>query len=265
MLQRRPTFPATCLSPDQPGYGQIVKPGLGKRRTRRPAQPDGPVHSSQEWTVVSSAESATHGRNPIASTHSAVYALHGSKPAEHSLRSENPETSTYYGPHMQNGSPVMLHVPYVERHCPSSPSTSPSDCYGSGGHRKTSPSAESTIRYNPYPSPLSSTGLRTSSLTTHRLDMIELAAPVRSYAADEPVKTETIVLPPIIPPHKKVVKECALPPISALDDMYGRQCDDSRAVLRRLQLEDSSDNFMAVDSSPTRGAHSILYQRSQEL
>ena len=34
---RRPTFPETCLPPDSPGYGQIAKPGAGKRRTRRHA------------------------------------------------------------------------------------------------------------------------------------------------------------------------------------------------------------------------------------
>lgn len=30
-----PTFPSTCLSPDQPGYGQVVTTGPGRRRTRR--------------------------------------------------------------------------------------------------------------------------------------------------------------------------------------------------------------------------------------
>ena len=35
----RPTFPSTCLSPDQPGYGQILGGQQGKRRGRRAAVP----------------------------------------------------------------------------------------------------------------------------------------------------------------------------------------------------------------------------------
>lgn len=34
----RPTFPNTCLSPDQPGYGQVVSAGNSRRRARRPPQ-----------------------------------------------------------------------------------------------------------------------------------------------------------------------------------------------------------------------------------
>lgn len=32
---RRPTFPSTCLSPEQPGYGQVVNSPTGRRRARR--------------------------------------------------------------------------------------------------------------------------------------------------------------------------------------------------------------------------------------
>ena len=35
----RPTFPSTCLAPDQPGYGQILGTQQGKRRGRRAAVP----------------------------------------------------------------------------------------------------------------------------------------------------------------------------------------------------------------------------------
>jgi hypothetical protein len=34
----RPTFPESCLTPEQPGYGQVL-PSLAIRRKRRPAQP----------------------------------------------------------------------------------------------------------------------------------------------------------------------------------------------------------------------------------
>ncbi|CCO28941.1 Transcriptional repressor XBP1 AltName: Full=XhoI site-binding protein 1 [Rhizoctonia solani AG-1 IB] len=40
-----PTFPSTCLSPDQPGYGQVVATS-GKRKSRRTVQPPTlPVHN----------------------------------------------------------------------------------------------------------------------------------------------------------------------------------------------------------------------------
>lgn len=43
----RPTFPSTCLSPDQPGYGQVVATS-GKRKSRRTVQPPAlPMHNSQ--------------------------------------------------------------------------------------------------------------------------------------------------------------------------------------------------------------------------
>ncbi|KAG8789985.1 hypothetical protein FRC12_013040 [Ceratobasidium sp. 428] len=41
-----PTFPSTCLSPDQPGYGQVVATS-GKRKSRRPVQtPVLPIHTA---------------------------------------------------------------------------------------------------------------------------------------------------------------------------------------------------------------------------
>jgi hypothetical protein len=52
-----PTFPSTCLSPDQPGYGQVVSPPNGRRKPRRPAHA-APINLSvhhephANWTVV---------------------------------------------------------------------------------------------------------------------------------------------------------------------------------------------------------------------
>ncbi|KAJ7576463.1 transcription regulator HTH, apses-type DNA-binding domain-containing protein [Mycena floridula] len=45
-----PTFPSTCLSPDQPGYGQVVASGPGRRRVRRSAAAvaDGKVN----WATI---------------------------------------------------------------------------------------------------------------------------------------------------------------------------------------------------------------------
>jgi hypothetical protein len=59
-----PTFPSTCLSPDQPGYGQVVSNGTGRRRARRNTQPVAPIASAAarehktSWTVVTGAPAA---------------------------------------------------------------------------------------------------------------------------------------------------------------------------------------------------------------
>jgi len=50
----RPNFPSTCLSPDQPGFGQVVPSGQVRRRSRKSTQNSimqvSPSPSS--WTVV---------------------------------------------------------------------------------------------------------------------------------------------------------------------------------------------------------------------
>lgn len=50
--RRRPTFPTTCLSPEQPGFGQILSGDTRRRRARRvPIPPQ--ATTSNNWTVIS--------------------------------------------------------------------------------------------------------------------------------------------------------------------------------------------------------------------
>lgn len=47
----RPTFPDTCIGPDQPGFGQVISGDTRRRRSRRAAgQAGGSNHS---WSIVS--------------------------------------------------------------------------------------------------------------------------------------------------------------------------------------------------------------------
>jgi len=47
----RPTFPDTCIAPDQPGFGQIISGDARRRRSRRAAgQTNGSNHS---WSIMS--------------------------------------------------------------------------------------------------------------------------------------------------------------------------------------------------------------------
>lgn len=53
----RPNFPSTCLSPDQPGFGQVIPNGQIRRRSRKSAQNPVmqiPPAPSNNWTVMTS-------------------------------------------------------------------------------------------------------------------------------------------------------------------------------------------------------------------
>ncbi|KAF9048929.1 hypothetical protein BJ165DRAFT_1070655 [Panaeolus papilionaceus] len=61
-----PTFPSTCLSPDQPGYGQVVPSGQNRRRNRRATQSSVmPIPRTPSWQVVtpSTGSSSAHISN----------------------------------------------------------------------------------------------------------------------------------------------------------------------------------------------------------
>lgn len=47
----RPTFPDTCIAPDQPGFGQIISGDVRRRRSRRVAGPAS--GSSHSWSIMS--------------------------------------------------------------------------------------------------------------------------------------------------------------------------------------------------------------------
>ena len=52
----RPNFPSTCLSPDQPGFGQVIPSGQVRRRARKSAQ-NSIMHlspSSSNWNIATS-------------------------------------------------------------------------------------------------------------------------------------------------------------------------------------------------------------------
>ncbi|KAH9948581.1 hypothetical protein B0H21DRAFT_733136 [Amylocystis lapponica] len=223
-----PTFPSTCLSPDQPGFGQIVKPGTGKRRTRRNVQSNLPSDSRTDWTVI-----------PTGLPHSAPSLSDSSMSRSipnlsRSFQQQSLSANTTLRPSYQSDSPVMLHVPYVERPLLSAPpATSSSSQYDVD--RRLSPSSDrGSVRYSPYPSPTS----LSSTLS---------AAGSRHQSHTTAAQVEFIKLPSIQSPprgHEYGRPDCiTLPPISAMDDMRDKQCDDSVAVLRRLKSDDTETVF----------------------
>ncbi|KIK05997.1 hypothetical protein K443DRAFT_674800 [Laccaria amethystina LaAM-08-1] len=197
-----PTFPSTCLSPDQPGYGQVVASSQNRRRARRSTQastavPYAPRDTHPSWTVVTppTGPGTPHDASPLPSLPISDHAM-----------------SPQYSPH-------LLH-----RH-------------SSHTHEKaTSPSASVNHphRYAPYmgsPPNRHSTSISKGGLS---LDIPS----TRDHLSPQ-MKEKSFTLPPVhLPDHNMDNSPYALPPISALEDLRGVHTQDSAAVLRRLRLDD---------------------------
>jgi len=218
-----PTFPSTCLSPDQPGYGQIVSPGTGKRRARRNTQAELSTDPRHGWTVISPLPGPLDSVEPALVTSSAFHQQSPySNPASH-------------GPLVtQVDSPVMLHVPYVDSsHRTQAAAGSSFTSQRQTNTRRKSPPSDSgsVIRYSPYPpSPLSS-------------------RPGSGYENSHAAHSVSITLPSIQPQRRGSLHAGAvtLPPITAMDARREEGYDDSMAVLRRLQSDDKDLSLTSAD------------------
>lgn len=63
----RPTFPNTCIAPDQPGFGQIISGDTRRRRNRRMA---GPTNGSNHfWSVMSPADQTLPSQDHLPPLH----------------------------------------------------------------------------------------------------------------------------------------------------------------------------------------------------
>jgi hypothetical protein len=203
----RPTFPSSCLSPDQPGYGQVVA-ASGRRRARRnpqpPLMPMFPAQNSNNWPLnghQSLQQPSPFAPAPPLSNHSA---------SQHSTASI--QTQARYSP-----SSMERFAQARDRH-----------------------------RYTPYPATTSavppSRRLSASSRGSLSLDIPALSIHDNARVTPSPIRpADPIQLPAIQPPTKNDVQSVyALPPISALEDLRGVDTQDSAAVLRRLQSDDDA-------------------------
>lgn len=137
-------------------------------------------------------------------------------------------------------------MPYVQAYpTPASTSPPPLETLTAKQLSLSSQSSGSSTRYVPYPSPLSprpfgSFGSHSSSSVDHRRGS-------GSSISDD------IRLPPLVVPDRHSTERrssVSLPPISALDSQRYRPCDDSAAVLRRLQMLDDDDVRRPSSSLP---------------
>ena len=216
-----PTFPTTCLSPEQPGYGQVIANGGGRRRARRSnhVQSSGMLSTGTSglqvgWTIISGPS------------------------YPHEIPQPSPQLSH------QPASPFPQPAWPTQHHNISS-APSPSDALAiDGGVSRLSLTRERghSARYSPYPSPSLPNDVSnvSSPVGTSRTPFSDASSLGSSRRA--PILEERIKLPPLQPPpsaHASVRALVSLPPISSW--AAAPRSNDSRAVLQRLQAGDGAD------------------------
>lgn len=240
-----PTFPSTCLSPDQPGYGQVVSTASGRRRSRRNNQivapaPPVPRDSQTSWAIPAA--------GPSAHTSPSAHYLPPGQPASlPSMMYRDP--SSYSHPH---------------------PTSQPLHISSSASPIMRERSARS--RYSPYPTPPS---LPTRKPSVASSDSVSLDIPsislqdIHHDSRNGKFPGDQIVLPPIqplAPPRHISTTSYALPPISALEDLRGISTHDSAAVLERLKMDDeyTVDARHEVTQWPRQRSVSASHQRAPQ-
>jgi hypothetical protein len=233
---RSPTFPSTCLSPDQPGYGQVVASGPSRRRARRNTHANSalmhaPRDAHANWTVVTPhTDRGISGQpiSPIQST-SSHYTTTSFYPPNHDVHYH--QQSYQYSPPAERGNPTT--APHSQEH---SISASPA-----------SRDRGNSVRYSPYSAHAPHPPRRLSSDSRGPLSLDIPVLSLRDYGHEpqthpRPSGLENITLPPIQPPtgHSGSQSPYALPPISAMEDLRGMHVNDSAAVLRRLRSDDDA-------------------------
>lgn len=280
-----PTFPDTCLSPDQPGFGQIVKPGTGKRRRRhlQPTNLQASLTDSQhDWPLASAAHhgmgSALHAKYPPSAFHPPP-ALYGSAypPRKYSMSDDTQDDPA---------ESIVLHNPYGEQSAHLNSNWRPGTASTSASSSAVSPISPpapgsghgANLRYSPYPNPPQHHRARAHTLT--QISSASSSAPLGIGAPlfQPGLDPERIVLPPLGNPHSPPTSrshaspiqresfssgseqagkgKLTLPPISALDERRASGfCDDSSAVLKRLKS--TKDDILLPDvQSPIGGTAS---------
>jgi hypothetical protein len=219
-----PTFPSMCLSPDQPGYGQVVSDGTGRRRARRSTQPMAPI-------VSAAARENRPSRTVVTGAPGGISA------------------GTLYRP--QAG---LCHTPQM--HPPPVPHTTwrPGSSLQTSSAASNSPTLrEHNRRSSPYPKTSLHSNGSASSVTSPR--------DRRPRGEQSGRIPETVTLAPIqsgSQPRSFTQPPYALPPISTLEASRGGRPNNSSEVLRRLRMDDESTFDEGQHNEEQRArAHSI--------
>ncbi|TFK96689.1 hypothetical protein BDV98DRAFT_614303 [Pterulicium gracile] len=204
-----PTFPDTCLSPDQPGYGQVVVGG-GNRRRRRAATSVNSLQGLNELANASVAASSTQQNQNGSPTR--TYTLQSD--SFHPLPGPNTNlaaASHYIGhPHGATGRVSSSQARY-------SPSASTRDS-----------------RYAPYPDRVPAGEYHGRY---HHVPAQEIAS------ADNAISLELPPIHPLAVERPGDAARCILPPMRALDQDSQPSRADALNVLRRLAASEDDDCY----------------------
>lgn len=223
-MTNSPTFPTTCLSPEQPGYGQVIANGTGRRRSRR-------SNHVQSAGVLSTASSGPQAGWTIISGPS----------YPHEISQPSPQLAH------QTASPFTPPAwPVQHRQTVSTPSPTDTLSIDAGVDRLSLTRERGlSARYSPYPSPSmpnnkSFTPNASSPVGSSRNSFYDASGSGGSRRI--PTQEEHIKLPPVHPPTTTRTSGQApisLPPISSW--VAPSQPNDSRTVLQRLRASDATD------------------------
>lgn len=246
-----PTFPSTCLSPDQPGYGQVVASGPNRRRARRN------THASS--TLVHTPRDA-HTNWTVVTPHSEEALRPATSPSQTSV---SYSTTSFPLPsrniHFNHNYP---YPPPLDRSLSSPSPKSPGSSVNT--------SRGTTTRYSPYAAHAQLPHRRPSdeSRVPLSLDVPSQARrdrdhEVRAQGSTSPM--ERITLPPIRSPSvvNTAQSQYALPPITALEDLRGLGTQDSAAVLRRLKSDADSYFDPSWSGRSSSSAHHQYFSDSR--
>jgi hypothetical protein len=237
-----PTFPSTCLSPDQPGYGQVVASGPNRRRARRNTHASGLVHAPREahsnWTVVTP-QSEEVSRPTTSPTHvSTSYVPTG---FHQPMRDTHPKHGYSYPPPLDRS---------ISSPAPKSPGGSATTSHGNAP------------RYAPYTAHCPPPRRRPSDDIRGPLSLDIPSHTLGDYdrAHNLTAPMNHITLPPIRSTYlaNNSQSQYALPPITALEDLRGLGTHDSAAVLRRLRSDE--DSSYSEPGWSRRGSSSSQHQ-----
>ncbi|QRW17947.1 transport protein [Rhizoctonia solani] len=230
-----PTFPSTCLSPDQPGYGQVVATS-GKRKSRRTVQPPAlPIHNppnpprslayhpEPQWYGYPS-----HGNYRPASSPSCPPSTydryHQEAPHYPHVYSERPKSSYKEG----GGSPIRDRHAQHSRYSPY-PSAHPPPRRDYAGSREAYGSRSQAAEYEYLPSNhtlqsrSSDSNLRRAHDPHERLTL----PPISALAPNLPSPRGAFTLPPLVAPSVSTTRASGSSDIPVLGRMRMSSTDDS--------------------------------------
>jgi hypothetical protein len=226
-----PTFPTTCLSPEQPGYGQVIANGGGRRRARR----------NNHFQSTGSFSMGTPGLQ-------AGWTVISGPSYPHEIAQSPPQFSHKPGP-----SSPFIQPEWPSQHqsipSPAPPLVDALSIDGGVGRLSLTRERSHNFRFSPYPpasqpnkAPVASMNVSSPAGASTRSfsDASGLGGSRRT-----PLQEERVQLAPLHPPPSASGQgSISLPPISSW--VATPQSNDSRAVLQRLRASDGADEANPV-------------------